>query len=279
MSPLHADLHAESEYRTRRDRIDPLLQAQGWRIIPHDPALPAACFSHHALTEYETAHGPADYALVASQILGIVEAKKITLGPQNVLTQAERYSRGVADSPFDFRGFRVPFLYSTNGEAVWFHDIRHELNRSRRVRTFHTPAALQELIARDHAAEYACLAALPHDNPHLRLYQVEACTAIEAALAARKRLMLVAMATGTGKTVTLVNEIYRLLKSGVGRRILVDRRALAAQAVRTFASFEAEPGKKFDKLYEVYSQRFHAADLGDDRFDPSVLPASYLAAP
>ncbi len=53
--------------------------------------------------------------------------------------------------------------------------------------------------------------------------------------------MLVAMATGTGKTVTLVNEVYRLMKSGVGRRILflVDRRALAAQAVRTFASFES----------------------------------------
>ena len=44
---------------------------------------------------------------------------------------------------------------------------------------------------------------------------------------------------------------------GRGRRVLflVDRRALAAQAVRAFASFEAEPGLKFDKIYEVYSQR------------------------
>ena len=48
------------------------------------------------------------------------------------------------------------------------------------------------------------------------------------------------------------------MKSGVARRVLflVDRRALAAQAVRAFASFEAEPGLKFDKLYELYSQRF-----------------------
>jgi type I restriction enzyme R subunit len=53
-----------------------------------------------------------------------------------VLTQAERYARGLADSPFNFGGFRVPFLYSTNGEAVWFHDARHPLNRSRRVATF-----------------------------------------------------------------------------------------------------------------------------------------------
>jgi type I restriction enzyme R subunit len=71
------------------------------------------------------------------------------------------------------------------------------------------------------------------------------------------------------------------MKSGAGRRILflVDRRALAAQAVRAFATFEPEPNKKFDKLYEVYSQRFQASDLGDDKFDPKVLPASYLEDP
>jgi type I restriction enzyme R subunit len=47
----------------------------------------------------------------------VVEAKKVTLGPQNVLIQAERYARGVKDSPFNFAGFHVPFLYSTNGEV------------------------------------------------------------------------------------------------------------------------------------------------------------------
>ena len=56
--------------------------------------------------------------------------------------------------------------------------------------------------------------------------------------------MLVAMATGCGKTFTTVNQAYRLMKSGVARRVLflVDRRALAAQAVRAFAAFEPEPG-------------------------------------
>jgi hypothetical protein len=72
------------------------------------------------------------------------------------------------------------------------------------------------------------------------------------------------------------------MKSGVAKRILflVDRRALAAQAVRAFASFEAEPGLKFDKVYEVYSQRFQRDDLDEDeKFDPKVLPASYLLEP
>jgi type I restriction enzyme, R subunit len=90
------------------------------------------------------------------------------------------------------------------------------------------------------------------------------------------------MATGTGKTFTMVNQVYRLMKSGVAKRVLflVDRRALAAQAVRAFASFEAEPGLKFDKVYEVYSQRFQRDDLDEDeKFDPKVLPASYLLDP
>ena len=86
------------------------------------------------------------------------EAKKLTLGPQNVLTQAERYARGVRKSPFNFEGFRVPFLYSTNGEVIWFHDIRHQFNRSRRVAAFHTPNALRELLLRDLDAAGAKLA-------------------------------------------------------------------------------------------------------------------------
>ncbi|MCI0459126.1 MAG: DEAD/DEAH box helicase family protein [Gemmataceae bacterium] len=275
--------HEESEYRTRRQRIDPMLRAQGWIITPFDPARPLRDYSRHALTEFPTANGPADYALaVSGRLLGIVEAKKLTLGPQNALTQAERYSRGVADSPFDFRGLRVPFLYSTNGEVLWFHDVRHPLNASRRLVTFHTPAALEELLARDLDAACTWLAANPSNHPKLRPYQKEANSAVEQAIAARKRQMLLAMATGTGKTYTLVSQVYRLLRSGAARRILflVDRRALAAQAVRAFASFEPEPGQKFNKLYEVYSQRFRREDLGDDeRFDPTVLPSEYLKEP
>jgi type I restriction enzyme R subunit len=124
--------------------------------------------------------------------------------------------------------------------------------------------------------------ALPNQHPALRPYQRDANRAVEEAIADRKRQMLVAMATGTGKTFTTVNQVYRLMKSGVGRRILflVDRRALAAQAVNAFASFEPEPGLKFDKIYEVYSQRFRREDLGDDApFDPKVLPTNYLLNP
>lgn len=274
----------ESERRTRRDRIDPKLRAWGWEIAPFEPARSLSKYRRAAIEEYPTANGPADYALVVDgRLVGVVEAKKVTLGPQNVLTQAERYSKGVDASPLNFHGYRVPFLYSTNGEVLWFQDVRHKLNRSRKIPGFHTPDALRELLARDFDEQCEWFTEQADLHPSwFRPYQIEACTAIEEAVAKRKRQMLVAMATGTGKTWTLVNEAYRLLESGVGKRILflVDRRALAAQAVRTFAAFEPEPNKKFDKLYEVYSQRFQRDDLGEgEPFDPKVLPKSYLETP
>ena len=94
--------------------------------------------------------------------------------------------------------------------------------------------------------------------------------------------MLVAMATGTGKTFTTIGLIYRLMKSGYAKRILilVDRRALAAQAAGALAAFEPEPGLKFDRIYEVFSQRFRREDLEEQfRFDPKVLPTEYLTDP
>lgn len=274
---------SESERRTRQQRIDPRLEAAGWRVMPFDLALPMSAYDGCAVTEFPTSNGPADYALCLNRrVVGVVEAKRLTLGPQNVLTQAERYSRGLLGNGLDFDGFHVPFLYATNGEVIWYHDVRHTLNRSRQVAGFHTPAALSEFLGRDLGSACDALALLPNTHPKLRPYQVEANAAVEAAIADRRRQMLVAMATGTGKTFTLVNQVYRLMKSGAAKRVLflVDRRALAAQAVQAFAAFEAEPGQKFNAIYEVYSQRFHREDLdGDSPFDPNVLPESYLVRP
>ena len=82
---------ANSEWLTRRQRIDPQLKSAGWTIVDHGKYDPTALTNHDrcALVEYPTENGPADYALcIGGQLLGIVEAKKLSLGPQNVLTQA-----------------------------------------------------------------------------------------------------------------------------------------------------------------------------------------------
>ena len=268
----------EPEWKTRKKRIDPKLDAAGWRL-PRGRTRSEAFRSE----EEDTSAGPADYALwLDDKIVGVVEAKKVTVGPQNVLTQAQRYARGLKAANFNFDGMRCPFVYSTNGEVLWFHDVRHALNRSRRISAFHTTNALRELLGHDLEVHCEKLLALPHHHPRLRQYQKDANAAVEKAIAGRKRNLLVAMATGTGKTFTLVNQIYRLMKSGVARRVLflVDRRALAAQAVRAFSAFEVEPGKKFDHVYEVYSSKFQKEDFGDDeKFDPKILPQGYLTDP
>jgi type I restriction enzyme R subunit len=271
---------SELEGKTRKKRIDPKLDASGW-ALPKKGTKPI--HAPHRTEEHETSNGPADYALwMDNHVVGVVEAKKVSLGPQNVLTQAARYAKGLDGRPYDFGGHRCPFLYSTNGEVIWFHDVRHELNRSRQVAAFHTPAALKEMLDRDFEGASEALVNLPHDHNKLRPYQKEANAAVDQAIAERKRHLLLAMATGCGKTYTLVNQIYRLMKSGVAKRVLflVDRRALAAQAVRAFASFEPETGIKFDSIYEVYSSRFQTEDFGDDeKFDPKVLPKKYLTDP
>ena len=152
-SPRSAD---ESEWRTRKLRIDPLLDACGWRLGRGTNAA-------RRTEEEETDNGPADYALwLEDRIVGIVEAKRLSVSPDGVLTQAERYALGLRQNAFDFRGLRTPFLYSTNGEVIRFHDVRDPLNLSRQVVRFHTPDALREMLDRDHGAgrrflgEFAC---------------------------------------------------------------------------------------------------------------------------
>ena len=87
------------------------------------------------------------------------------------------------------------------------------------------------------------------------------------------------MATGTARRSLTVAQIYRLLESKLAKRILflVDRKALAAQAVRTFNAFDTPQGNKLTNEYELYSQKFQREDFGDDEpFDPQVLPNEYL---
>jgi|Deesub1362A_J573_1020465.scaffolds.fasta_scaffold01045_13 type I restriction enzyme R subunit len=269
----------ENERETRRQRIDKKLRECGWEIVTFDSNPDS--YINHAVEEYPTSHGPADYALFyEGKIIGIIEAKKLSIGPQSALVQAQRYAKGVS-SPFNFNGFRVPFIYSTNGEIIWFQDLRPLNSYSRKVSKFHTPEALWEMLQKDF--EKACQWFVENPNQHskLRPYQIAATESIEKAISQGKRELLVAMATGTGKTYTVVSEIYRLMRSGAARRILflVDRRALAAQAALAFSTFEAEPGQKFDQIYEVYTQRFRKEDLEGVKFNPEELPEGYLTDP
>ena len=147
----------------------------------------------------------------------------------------------------------------------------------------HTPEALGTRFSDNPQPAYPwLLATAPEQIERPRSYQRDCIVAVEAAIAGGKRDLMVAMATGTGKTFLTVAQIYRLLESKLVRRILflVDRKALAAQAVREFNAFNTPKGNKFTQEYELYSQRFQREDFSnDDPFNPKLLPNEYLTAP
>jgi type I site-specific restriction endonuclease len=80
----------ESEWLTRKKRIDTRLCAPPppWKIIRYRDGLNLSSLHCVAVEEFPTENGPADYALFVNGILlGIIEAKKVTVNPQNVLEQ------------------------------------------------------------------------------------------------------------------------------------------------------------------------------------------------
>ena len=101
---------ANSESLTRKRIIDGKLRAAGWEILPYKKVNKLSTCTSVAIEEFETANGPADYALYRNgRILGVVEAKKLSLGhlasrcmsagdallarEQGELPAAARYSR------------------------------------------------------------------------------------------------------------------------------------------------------------------------------------------
>ncbi|MBE7453864.1 MAG: type I restriction-modification system endonuclease [Kofleriaceae bacterium] len=241
----------------------------------------------------EDGQGVADYVLfVGLQPYAVVEAKRKHKKVASYLEQAKRYSRSLSAvvphsdathaaeggalawgwstslsaKPTDPR-YVVPFLYSTNGRpyvrqlevesGVWFLDVRNPTNHPRALMGWHSPEALVAMRAQDIAAAQAKLAAEPADTIQqaldLRDYQVRAVAAVEGAIGRGQRELLVAMATGTGKTRTTIALIHRLLKSQRFRRVLflVDRSALGKQAQDAFGEIRLENLQTFAQNYDV----------------------------
>jgi type I restriction enzyme R subunit len=225
---------SEAEWQTRKKRIDRRLRSltPAWEIIRYGEGLDLSRLRCHAVEELPTANGPADYGLfVNGCFLGIIEAKKVTVNPQNVLEQAKRSARGAKEGPGNWNGYRVPFLYATNGEIVWFLDVRGEKPVSRQLSNFHTAPALEAMFAYDPFPARSWLLDTPPERiERLRPYQIACHVATESAILRGLRELLLALATGTGKTFLTVAQIYRFLESTFARRILflVDRKALEA---------------------------------------------------
>src|SRR3990172_11457452 len=136
------------ERTTRKQWIDRALTDAGWRVVNYARWLAGNRTPADAVEEFPTDSGPGDYLLyLDGQPVADVEAKKPEVGPQEVIGQARRYSRTLADSPFRFGDARIPFVYSTNGYLIYHADLRPSLVTQREIESFHTPQALRERLS------------------------------------------------------------------------------------------------------------------------------------
>jgi type I restriction enzyme R subunit len=269
-----AEGQLELDEATTRNLIDEQLREAGWQA---DTA--ALRYAHgarpkkgqnRAIAEWPTANGPADYVLFAGlSPVAVVEAKRKNRDVASTIEQSKRYSQGYTlsadeSSPGGPWGhYRVPFLFSTNGRpflrqlaeksGIWFLDARRSTNHPRALEAWYTPEGLVQMLKQDDARADAALKTETFSYLDLRGYQKDAIRAAEAAIADGRRDMLVAMATGTGKTRTCIGLVYRLIKAKRFRRVLflVDRSALGKQTDDAFKDMRLENLQTFSDIYDV----------------------------
>ncbi len=241
-----------------------------------------------AIAEWPTSSPKAcaDYVLFAGLTpIAIVEAKRKRINIADRIPQAERYARDLKlatehQQPWLLAGqtqpwddgqgghFRVPFVFACNGRpfikqlaeqsGTWFRDLRSPANTRRPLPNFHKPNDLLDLLKRSQAQAEAKLNAEGFTYLKLRDYQEKAIQAVEQALANNQRDCLLAMATGTGKTRTIIGLMYRFLKAERFKRILflVDRSALGQQALDSFNDTALEQNR-------TLAQNYNIKELGD----------------
>jgi len=226
----------------------------------------------------------ADYVLYinANNPIAIVEAKDNTHTVSYGLQQAMTYARMLD----------VPFAYSSNGDAFFEHDFLTGQERQLELMEFPSP---DELIAR--YQEYKGLNDREKqiiNQPYYtsqttyapRYYQRNAVNRTVDAIARGQQRILLAMATGTGKTYTAFQIVYRLLKSGMKKKVLylADRNILVDQSIQQdFAPLEKTIHKiNFAKddpstitSYEVFFSLYQQL-AGDDAADDEDVPEDDL---
>jgi type I restriction enzyme R subunit len=268
-----------------REKIDAALEKAGWKVQDYKKAdLNAG--RGVALRNFTLINGLgfADYLLyIDCKAAGIVEAKKEGFPLVGVEIQAERYSKGLPSTlPTYVRP--LPFLYQSTGIETRFTNRLDPEPRSRQTFAFHKPDTLAEWL------DQAGLTAGPtqeqraalHEPPYRRLStlrsrlrqmpplkseglwpaQITAINNLEKSLADDRPRALIQMATGSGKTFTAINFIYRLIKFGGAKRVLflVDRGNLGDQTLKEFQQY-VSPYNNFKFTEEFIVQRLTSNQL------------------
>ena len=218
----------------------------------------------------------ADYILYinANNPIAVVEAKDnnhpVSYGLQQAMTYAQMLD--------------VPFAYSSNGDAFYEHDFLTGQERQLTLNKFPTQDELMARLKRGanggqglSAAEEAIIQQPYYSSQSTyppRYYQRNAINRTLDAIARGQDRILLVMATGTGKTYTAFQIVYRLLKSGLKHKVLylADRNILVDQSIeQDFAPLAkvihkvnvAKDDKTTVTAHEVYFSLYQQL-VGDD---------------
>jgi len=236
-----------------RQKIDAMLTASGWVVQAKDK-LNLSASRGVAVCELSFKTGEPDYTLfVDGKAIGTVEAKPEGDTLTGVEEQSAKYVTGV---PFGVAAWKspLPFCYESTGAETYFTNRLDPDPRSRRVFSFHRPETLPAWVQQEKSAAQRLRELPPLPTANLWPAQVQAITNLEKSFATGRPRALIQMATGSGKTYTAVNFIYRLVKYAGAKRVLflVDRGNLGRQTLKEFQQFVSPVNNyKFTEEYIV----------------------------
>lgn len=279
-----ASQRQKSEAETRY-MIDEQLRQVGWEVdtenLRYSKGTRPAKGKNIAIAEWPTDstvgnRGYADYALfIGLQMVGIIEAKAEHKDIPSVIDyQGKDYSRNIRAEDAKYQlstwgDYKVPFTFATNGRpyleqyktksGIWALDLRQPSNAPKALHGWVGPNGIMELLEKDTQAGNKALQELSYDllrdkdGLNLRDYQIKAIETAEKAIIDGNQTALIAMATGTGKTRTVLGMIYRFLTTNRFKRILflVDRTSLGEQAHDVFREVKLEDLMTLDEIYNI----------------------------
>lgn len=279
-----ASQRQKSEAETRY-MIDTQLRKVGWEAdtenLRYGKGIRPQKGKNLAIAEWPTLSsagnkGRADYALFAGEkLVAVIEAKAEHKDIPSVIDyQCKEYAQNIRPEDEKYvittwGKYKAPFVFATNGRpylaqletksGIWFLDLRESANMPKALRGWISPDGMMKLLESDIEKADKALQTLPYDflrdkdGLNLRQYQLNAIQAAENAVINGQKNILLAMATGTGKTRTVLGMIYRFLKTGRFNRILflVDRTALGEQAEDVFNEVKLEDLKTLNDIYDI----------------------------
>ncbi|MDQ3022175.1 MAG: DEAD/DEAH box helicase family protein [Bacteroidota bacterium] len=258
-----------SEKQTRYTLIDPLLTKAGWNIHDRSQVLFEIPTENYDKT---LINGFTDYTLYREngEVLAVIEAKRTSrdsrVGQKQVLDYVESIEKK--------QSFR-PFAFMSNGYDVFFWDS--EDSAERHVAGFFSRENLERLLFLKQNRKPISSIKIK-DSIVNRAYQAEAIRRISETLEKKKRKALLVMATGTGKTRTVMALMDVFIRANAAQKILflADRDSLVEQALTDgFKTHLPDESRTRIRTYEinknvrVYVSTIQTLELCYNKFSPA----------